>query len=153
MRGNWNGWLLLLLLLMALPGCGGAASNAKKTGDVTQVTESTRISDVIGDPLFGDFGRLLFPVDSGYWGGDALGSLSLAWYSHIRPARTVGIVNALREQASAGNRIFYRIYSEEEMRVDPRKADAGLFFFRGRRAEIEERRVGKECRSRWSPYH
>ena len=21
------------------------------------------------------------------------------------------------------------------------------------RAEIEERRVGKECRSRWSPYH
>ena len=132
MRGNWNGWLLLLLLLMALPGCGGAASNAKKTGDVTQVTESTRISDVIGDPLFGDFGRLLFPVDSGYWGGDALGSLSLAWYSHIRPARTVGIVNALREQASAGNRIFYRIYSDEEMRADPRKSDTGLFFFRGR---------------------
>ena len=97
-----------------------------------QVTESTRISDVIDDPLFGDCGRLLFPVDSGYWGGDTLGSLSLAWYSHIRPARTVGIVNALREQASAGNRIFYRIYSEEEMRVDPRKADAGLFFFRGR---------------------
>ena len=116
-----NGWLLLPLLLMALPGCGGAASNAKKTGDVTQVTESTRISDVIGDPLFGDFGRLLFPVDSGYRGGDTLGSLSLAWYSHIRPARTVGIMNALREQASAGNRIFYRIYSEEEIRVDPQK--------------------------------
>ena len=27
-------------------GCGGAASNAEKTGEVTQVTESTRISDV-----------------------------------------------------------------------------------------------------------
>ena len=79
-----------------------------------------------GAPLFGDFGGLLFPVDSGYWGGDTLRSLSLAWYSHIRPARTVGIVNALREQASAGNRIFYRIYSEEEMRADPRKADTGL---------------------------
>ena len=132
MRGNWNGWLFLSLLLMALPGCGGAASNAEKTGEVTQVTESTRISDVINDPLFGDCGRLLFPVDSGYWGGDTLGSLSLAWYSHIRPARTVGIVNALRERASAGNRIFYRIYSDEEMRADPRKADTGLFFFRGR---------------------
>ena len=23
----------------------------------------------------------------------------------------------------------------------------------GKSAEIEERRVGKECRSRWSPYH
>ncbi len=79
-----------------------------------------------GAPLFGDFGGLLFPVDSGYWGGDTLRNLSLAWYSHIRPARTVGIVNVLREQASAGNRIFYRIYSEEEMRADPRKADTGL---------------------------
>ena len=125
-------WLLLSLLLMALPGCGGAASNAEKKGEMTQVTESTRISDVIGDPLFEDFGRLLFPVDSGYWGGDTLGSLSLTWYGHIRPARTVGIVNALREQASAGNRVFYRIYSEEDMRADPRKADTGLFFFRGR---------------------
>ena len=78
MRGSRNGWLLLPLLLMALPGCGGAASNAEKTGEVMQVTESTRISDVIDDPLFGDCGRLLFPVDSGYWGGDTLGSLSLA---------------------------------------------------------------------------
>ena len=47
MRGSRNGWLLLPLLLMALPGCGGAASNAEKTGEVMQVTESTRISDVI----------------------------------------------------------------------------------------------------------
>ena len=65
MRGSRNGWLLLPLLLMALPGRGGAASNAEKTGEVMQVTESTRISDVIDDPLFGDCGRLLFPVDSG----------------------------------------------------------------------------------------
>ena len=98
----------------------------------TFLSSFPRKANVIDDPLFGDCGRLLFPVDSGYWGGDTLGSLSLTWYGHIRPARTVGIVNALREQASAGNRIFYRIYSEEEMRVDPRKADAGLFFFRGR---------------------
>src|SRR2546426_2507801 len=28
-----------------------------------------------------------------------------------------------------------------------------LEWLRGRRARSEERRVGKECRSRWSPYH
>ena len=28
-----------------------------------------------------------------------------------------------------------------------------LFFFCRRPARSEERRVGKECRSRWSPYH
>ena len=30
--------------------------------------------------------------------------------------------------------------------------DAGLVFFLGQ-LRSEERRVGKECRSRWSPYH
>ena len=36
----------------------------------------------------------------------------------------------------------------ENMRaqVDPQMAAAGM-------ARSEERRVGKECRSRWSPYH
>ena len=29
----------------------------------------------------------------------------------------------------------------------------GLHFQRGKAARSEERRVGKECRSRWSPYH
>src|SRR2546430_13163298 len=32
--------------------------------------------------------------------------------------------------------------------TDPKKADPGTI-----RARSEERRVGKECRSRWSPYH
>ena len=31
--------------------------------------------------------------------------------------------------------------------VDPKKADQAI------RSRSEERRVGKECRSRWSPYH
>ncbi len=30
---------------------------------------------------------------------------------------------------------------------------AGLFGIEGELARSEERRVGKECRSRWSPYH
>ena len=37
-------------------------------------------------------------------------------------------------------------YLNEEMGIS--KSDLGLFLTRS-----EERRVGKECRSRWSPYH
>ena len=37
---------------------------------------------------------------------------------------------------------------EETLRLDP-----GLDFTRAHRSRSEERRVGKECRSRWSPYH
>src|SRR5688572_30930153 len=36
-------------------------------------------------------------------------------------------------------------------RVAPRSADQGLVVVRALRSE--ERRVGKECRSRWAPYH
>lgn len=130
--GRTVDWLLLPLLLIGLSGCGGAASGVEKAKEVPQVTENTRISDVMNDPLFDGYGKLLFPVDPGYYGGDTLGSLRLTWYSHIRPARTVAVVNGMREWAAGGERIFYRIYSEEEMRADPRKADTGLFFFRGR---------------------
>lgn len=126
---------LLLLLLFSLPGCGSGSSNAISDGDkkkeVPGVTENTAISDVINDPLLGDYGRLLFPADPGYYSGDTLGDLSLTWYSNIKPARTVEIVNYLREQAAAGDQIFYKIYSDAEIAADSRKADTGLFFFKG----------------------
>src|SRR5260370_19978132 len=35
----------------------------------------------------------------------------------------------------------------------PRPVDAAVHFRIRRAARSEERRVGKECRSRWSPYH
>src|SRR5688572_33282948 len=38
---------------------------------------------------------------------------------------------------------------EMEKRIDMLFANAGIHLF----ARSEERRVGKECRSRWSPYH
>ena len=96
------------------------------------VAENTKIADVIADPAFGDFGRLLFPVDTGYYGGDTLGTLSLTWYNGIRPARTVEIVTTLRERAAGGQRIFFPIWSAEQIARDRRKADTGLFFFAGK---------------------
>ena len=33
------------------------------------------------------------------------------------------------------------------------KLDGKMFFARASKTRSEERRVGKECRSRWSPYH
>lgn len=94
-------------------------------------TVESKIEDVISDPAFGDYGRLLFPVDTGYWSGDTLGDLDLVWYNYIDPDTTVNIVNTLHERASAGETIFYDIYTDEEKQEDPEKEDTGLFFFRG----------------------
>lgn len=98
-------------------------------------TVDTKIAEVTEDPVFGDFGRLIFPVNSGYYSGDTLGSLNLTWYNNIDPDKTVEIANYLRDHAQAGDTVFYEIYTEEEKADDPAKEDTGLFFFRGNPGE------------------
>ena len=102
----------------------GEAAKADYTAD-------TKISDVINDPVFRNWGRMIFPVNNGYYGGTTLGNLSLTWYRNINVAHTVQICNYFKDQTLAGNRVFYDIYTDEEKAADPRKADTGLFFFRG----------------------
>ncbi|MGN1020355.1 MAG: alpha/beta hydrolase [Aristaeellaceae bacterium] len=91
----------------------------------------TPIRTVTEDPAFGTYGRLLFPVDEGYYSGDTLGSLRLTWYSHIDPDMTVDIVNSLKTRALAGDTVFLDLYTGAEKTADPDKRDTGLFFFRG----------------------
>lgn len=91
-------------------------------------TADTKISDVINDPVFENYGRLIFPVDSSYYSGDTLGNLRLTWYNNISPDKTVEIVNYMKDHAAADDVIFYDIYSEEEKALDSEKENTGLFF-------------------------
>lgn len=136
-----------LCILLGLTGCSSPAgespakySNLQETeGALLQEMEetngpftvNTKITEVINDPTFGDYGRLLFPVDDGYYSGDTLGQLHLTWYNHIDANETVEIVNTLWQRANRGDTIFYDIYTEEEKAADPDKRDTGLFFFQG----------------------
>lgn len=146
-------FLLLICLLLSVTGCNtenGMLNNTDKTSDRgtenadfgadnmkqnedehTPYTVSTKISDVISDPIFGDFGRLIFPVNSGYYSGNTLGELRLTWYSNIDADKTVEIVNTMHSKAVAGETIFYDIYTESEKEANPAKRDTGLFFFKG----------------------
>lgn len=101
----------------------------------TRYTVDTKIEDVIQDPVFGDYGRLIFPVESGYYSGDTLGNLKLTWYNNIDPDTTVNIVNRMKADVLQGNTIFYDIYSDAEKAADPAKENTGLFFFRGNPGE------------------
>ena len=115
--------LTLFLLLFSLFS-GFSADNGFFTRD-------TRIEDVINDPAFEDYGRLLFPLSTWYYSGDTLAELRLTWYNNIDPDTTVEIVNYLKKEVLKGNKVFYDIYTETEMAADPAKRDTGLFFFRG----------------------
>ena len=98
-------------------------------------TKNTKISEVVSDPVFGDYGRLIFPVDDWYYSGETLGELTLTWYNNMDPDKTVEIANYMRERAEAGETLFYDIYSEEEKAQDPAKEDTGIFFFKGNQRE------------------
>lgn len=111
---------------------GEEVSMAQESGPFTT---DTPIEDVKNDPMFGEAGRLLFPVDEGYSSGDTLGGLRLVWYSNIDPEETVKIVNTLWQRVSSGETVFYDIYTDEEKAADPEKEDTGLFFFKGEPGE------------------
>mgnify|MGYP007124773830 CR=1 FL=1 len=103
--------------------------------DTEQYTQDTEISDVINDTAFGDYGRLIFPVNSSYYSGDTLGELGLTWYTNIDPDKTVEIANYMKSHAENGDVIFYDIYTDDEKAADPAKEDTGLFFFKGNPGE------------------
>ena len=76
----------------------------------------------------------------------------LAWFGsrgHSTPPAIEPLMRALRaNHPKADTRLIVRAYEVAE------KAHAGQRRKSGGPAErSEERRVGKECRSRWSPYH
>lgn len=148
----------LVCLLFCLAGCGAnetaeniAASEVSQSDsqreeetektvqteeDMTTVyTTGTKISDVITDQVFDNYGRLIFPVDSGYYSGNTLGDLRLTWYSNIDPEKTVEIANYLKNHAAAGDTVFFDIYTDEEKAENPEKEDTGLFFFKGNHGE------------------
>ena len=121
-------FLLIIVLVISMAfGNAEAASNY-----FSQFNADTKISDVINNPLFGDYGRLIFPLNPFYYSGETLGELSLTWYNNINPFKTVEIVNYMKDKVSAGQKIFYRIYSDEDIKENPQKAETGLFFFKGK---------------------
>lgn len=110
-----------LCLALSLTGCSaGGADSAAPADRVQQEVETaqeektvqqeptgpftvdTPVEAVLQDDAFGDYGRLLFPVDTGYWSGDTLGELQLTWYNNIDLEETVEIVNTLWQRAEAG---------------------------------------------------
>lgn len=95
------------------------------------ITRHTPIADVMHDPAFADWGRMIFPLNRGYMTGKTLGTIGLTWYSNIVPRETVDVVNYFYDQVANGVDPFIRFYSREEIAHDPMKARTGLFFFRG----------------------
>ena len=121
---------LISMLGMTLLACSGHAEEPQnESATMTNYyTRQTRINDVMNDAAFGDNGRLIFPVNTGYWSGATLEQLQLTWYNYIDPDKTVEVCNYLRAHADD---CFIDIYTETEKQANPDLRNTGLFFFRG----------------------
>jgi acetyl esterase/lipase len=94
-----------------------------------------RIGDALDHPAFAGFSRLLLPWDDRRYDRQMpirnIGSL-LPYHTHVDPAVVVSSLNRMIDDASAGKKIFYDIYTDAEKRADSSRQNAGLFFFRGK---------------------
>ena len=138
--------ILMGLCVCILTACGRvekersetAVQGAEATLQQTAIPENyytgnSKVTDVMRDPTYGDYGHLIFPVDIAISEDLELKDVEdiLPWYSEVNPKKTVEIVNYMKERVTDGEQIFYDIYSEEEKEANPAKEDTGLFFFRG----------------------
>jgi acetyl esterase/lipase len=109
---------------------GGVSAN--RTG---HLGPDSTIGDILRHRAFEGFGRLLLPWDDRAYDENLrltrIGSL-LPYHSHVDPETVSSALNRMIDDATAGQTVFYRFYSETEMRQQPAKSNTGLFFFRGR---------------------
>ena len=129
------GWSMLFFFLLfnkAVQEIMAEPMNQKR--NIFSINEQTRVLDIINHPLLDGFGQFLFPVER-WLPNDSMtiGNINtlLPYHSHINPKTTVKIVNYMLDATGNGETIFYDIYSNEEKKKDPGKANTGLFFFKG----------------------
>ena len=99
------------------------------------LTADDTIQQLLDHPAFAGFGRLLLPWDDRNYDARMrlrdVGSL-LPYHTHVDSATVVGALNRMIDAVSNGQTIFYDFYTEDEKKEDRTKANAGLFFFRGK---------------------
>ena len=121
--------LLILLSVVILTGCDTYELKQDQDGNMV-LSKDTLISDIINYKEFEGFGKLLFPdnIDNTYTVGDL--SYALKYHSNYKEDQTFEIIKYLRNEVNAGNKIFYNIYTPDEISSNSELKDVGLIYFR-----------------------
>lgn len=105
------------------------------TENVTHLTTSSTIRDVVNHPAFEGFGQFVLPLDRGRYDKDMplenVASL-LPYHSNVDPDAVVSTINHMMDKAASGDPIFCDFYTDRQKQANPIKEATGLFFFRGK---------------------
>lgn len=104
-------------------------------GSGGHLTPQSTIREILRHPAFAGFGHLILPWDDRTYDEQlrltGIGSL-LPYHTHVDPETVTNALNRMIDDASSGKTVFYRFYSEAQMKQQPARKHTGLFFFRGR---------------------
>jgi len=107
-----------------------------KNTKLKNINDKTKVLDIINDPLFQEYGKFIFPTEmSRLTPTMTIAQIQplLPYHSCINSKTTIEIINYLKEQEINNQKIFYQIYTKNEMEKDTSKKQTGLFFFRGKK--------------------
>lgn len=103
------------------------------------ITDKTKISDIVSNPMFDGFSQFIFPMElpmeiSGSISDLTLNNIDalLPYHSYIHTQSTIDVISYFQSQEQQGNKIFYDIYTKDEKARVPQKRNTGLFFFKGK---------------------
>ncbi len=139
MGGAVGVFLLSLLISVGHLYAQTAPSNGKQSQVNANRSRHLAVQSTIGEilrhPAFAGFSRLLLPWDDRDYDEQmpltAIGSL-LPYHTCVDPPTVASGLNRMIDDVEAGKPVFYRFYSEAQRRQQPKTANTGLFFFRGR---------------------
>lgn len=100
----------------------------------THLTTSNFVQDIGKHPAFMGFGDLLLTSDNNtrYYNTPISNiGLLMPYHNAVHPEEEVVALNRLIDDVNNNKTIFYRFYSEDQIKQDPRKNNTGLFFYRG----------------------
>lgn len=98
------------------------------------LTPQSTIGDILRHPAFAGFSRLLLPWDDRAYDEKLpltrVASL-LPYHTHVHPEMVTRALNRMIDDVASGKTVFYRFYTESQMR-QPALRNTGLFFYRGK---------------------
>ncbi|MEJ5367489.1 MAG: alpha/beta hydrolase [Bryobacteraceae bacterium] len=137
-RKPWMQSLAFVPVLAALanPQADGNGRQAMKEPPVPRLHPHSTVGDILRHPSFAGFGHLILPWDGRTYDEKLplkqIGTL-LPFHTHVDAQTVASALNNLIEDAARGQKVFYRFYTDQQTAADPSKANAGLFFYRGKR--------------------
>lgn len=97
------------------------------------LNKDSTIKELLTYPSIKEFSKFILPLEHGYNPNSKLKDIAylLPYHNNINTDTTLKSINYIIDRSEKGEEIFYKIYTNKEIKEDKSKANTGIFFFKG----------------------